>query len=944
MATPNGAPSPSNPSTVPSPITGKRKRTATSQETNSSDVTSHDDPEKEQQELGEIHQLLEDIVVVLQRSVTRERLAYNAKPSQAIHLSRPSDSSFQISHKSAMTILQRPLTLGADDSHSAKRPKLSTSTTPVTVASLVSTKSYNTIDRFLRDMDSSITEAMKDLRGNIDVDSGLRGREPPEATRLKISQIQSVKEELGELILREMTFRPKAFNGVDDGGVAKGDPDERKSSEVQGMESLKKGPNKAALTLYGSAPHPRQLFSSIQQSPSVQNTALLYGTSHAPSIGSVRESALPNGITTTEIVPVHSSNSLSEKKKKVPTLGELMPRPSSLAQLNPPKQSRHTATRSSSVNWYNAAESTPSTRSYRRDNYSTQAMGTGHWLTYNIAPSASKMSSPEAKRKQRDRALSFGESQATLPQETVDAHNQAKDEALFRSAFSSFAPDRDNTGATINVRAKNRVWWERVGESRFYDTMTYVEAEASEEPELPIDTTSEQDVDREVELFEEAVASWVPEELPAELRENEQSTKEPATAQEIDDVLKEISELLETLNSHQRVRNLSLATNARTIAGQNPQLTAMSGTPSSPSSAEFDVYEMLKSQLIVMISLLPPFAVARLDGDKLAALNVSTKIQVEGKAGKGTMEEDDISLKSRQAANPAAYPRSANATSSVPARSNPYSSTPIQQSQRSNYTAQPSVSRQSSTYLPNQQYSNRPVSTSQYYGNANSSVPTQQRAPMTSDRYSYATSQQYGQQGSRSSNSGYANGYRTTTTPGGTYSQQYATPSQGSSASATYSQSQRPSQPGYQQRAMNSQAYGYVAASASAGRSTSPPQPASAYTPQQRSSYVANNPVPNSSRPQVYQAQSSQYGGQSTPAQQTNGSGLDRAASQAAYMTPNEQAALMSRQKAQLAEQQRPSPSRPTSSTPQPANGGYSGQPNGTPTPQANGVSVGQGQ
>lgn len=942
MDTANGLRSPSTLPTNPSPTTGKRKRTAISCEVDGSTSPSqHNNAVNKDQEATVIHRLLEDILVVLERSVAPVEAVLD--PLLHRFHQEPLTGSPQYSHEIFPSIVQRPIALRSDIDLGAKRVKLSEPDSPTTVASQITARAYCTMDQFIEDMDNSISGFIKEMKETADADSGQLGNQ--EHARFKISQAKALKRELGELLLREMTIRPKLFKRDNEGATVKKDPDESNAADTQGTESLKVSSNKAALTLYGSAPNlnPRQLFSSLQQPIANRNSRAFYGKTEWSLHSPLRESALPNGITTTDIVPVHS-HVVRPEKKNASTLGELVPRPLSLAQLNPPKQSRHTATRSSSVNWYNASESTPSTRSYRRDNYSTQSMGTGQWLTYNVAPSASRMSSPEAKRKQRDRALSFGESQAALPQETVDAHNQAKDEALFKSAFSSFAPARDNTGATVNARTKDSVWWERVGESRHHNALTLIEDEIGEDSQSATDGISEQDADLEMKLFEEAVASWVPEELPAELKETEKTAKEPATAQEVDEILKEISELLETLNSYQRVRNLSLATNARTIAGQNPQLTAMSGTPSSPSSAEFDIYEILKSQLAVMVSLLPPFAVARLDGDKLAALNVNTRIQVEGKTSKGTMEEDDISLKARQVANPAAYPRSSNASSSLPARSNPYASTPIQQMQRSsNYTTQSPASKPSSNYLPNQQYSNRPIS-SQYYGNASSSISTQQRAPVSSDRYSYATSQQYGPQGSRTTNGGYANGYRTSTTQSGaSYSQQYTTPSQGSTNSVSYSQSQRPSQPGYQQRAMNSQAYAYTNASAATGRSNSPQQSASAYT-QQRSSYAANNPTPSQPRPAMYQSQSSQYSGQPASSQQVNGTGTEGPSSQQAHMTANEPAAFINRQKANLAEQQRQTPTRHTSSTPQPGNSSCAGQSNGIPTPQPNGVAVGQGE
>lgn len=896
MATTNGVQSPSSIGTTNhSSITGKRKRSDNHEEGDGDLQASQHDDDLLEIKVSQLNGLLQDIVTVLE------------------------------SHDTSPSTLNHPITSTIDHTHSAKKAKLSETSQETTVSTLVAAGAYTTVNQFLADMEIALNEVAGTLKGSPEVKTRTAG-------------VTAFKAELENLLWIEMVMRPKPLASRSSTQVPdfKKEQEEAQTTSNQSGADTLQSTDRTVLTLFGSAPHPRQLFSSLQLPVSGQDVDSLYERSQTPSMSTIREVALPNGISTTTIIPIHSAD-VDPHKKKEQTLGELLPQPPSLAQLNPPRQSKHTATRSSSVNWFNPSDSIPSSRSYRRDNFVTQPLTTGQWLAYNVPPSAAKMASPEAKRKQRDRALSFGESQTALPQETIDAHNQAKEDALFRSAFSSFAPNSDYTGSIVNARAKNRVWWEKYGEPKYQSAIAMTDYEMLDEPEL-VNGETQHDADRELRLFEEAVASWDGEELPSELKESEKGIREPQTTQEIDDILRDISEALETLNSHQRVRNLSLTTSARTTAGQNPQLTATSKSPTSPSADEFDIYEILKSHLALMVSQLPPFALARLDGDKLSALNVSTKIQVPGKVYKGAMEEDEISAKARQASNASVYPVAANATSSIPGRSSLYASTPSQPV-RSSYTAQHPASRQSSSYLPNQQYSSRPITANQYLGNSSSSYANQQRTPMASERYSYTASQQYGQRPSQSSQSSYTNGYRSYSGQnGGSYGQHYSTPTQGTTPS------QRPTQPGYQQRAANSQTFSYN--NASAGKSGSAPQnsTATAYAPQQRSSYAANNPQASQHRPSMYQSQSSQYSSHNSSTPNANGAGSDRSPSQATYMSANDQAALMNRQKAQLAERQSHTPNRQTSGTPQPANGTYVGQTAGTPPPQANGIAAGQGK
>ena len=711
-------------------------------------------------------------------------------------------------------------------------------------------------------------------------------------------------------MLREILARPETISLSKDLKSEQSDEPDAKSSFD--------GSGNNVLTLLGNMGSGRtgQLFTSLRNA----------NTFDEP----LNEAALPNGITATKIVPVHSINN-TEDKKHTPTLGERFPPPAGLLPLPLPKQSRHTATRSSSINWYNPAEAESKSKSSRRDGYTTQPLSTGQWLTYNVAPSSTQIVSPESKRKQRDRALSFGEPQTPISQEAMNAHNQAKEDALFRSVYSSFAPDRDDSGAIVAEQLKNRFWWSKYGEQRYHELLEMRDAGLSE-----AETNGGGDEDGIIEEeIQAAIKSWEPEEKPQEMKMSKiVSLETPETSREADAVLSEISDLLETLDSHQRVRNLTLAANARTMGGQNPQSTTLTETPTSPSSAEFDVYEVLKAQLTLIVSTLPPYLVARLDGNKLGALNITTKIQLESKNQKGTMESDDSAASARSSVRPAAapgIPQTTSAYTNAPTRSSSYippTATPVPRYQQQPGYGSQTVPRQSSNsgYLQNPQYQNRPASYN-YSAGARPTYPPQNQQPPQRAASSSNYVPQYGQQSSQSFGS-YQHGYRGYSGVGQNgssynYNQQYSTPQARPQNSVQPPQAYRGSQTDYQQRAVPPQGYGY--GSAAAAGSASPHQ--------QRSSFSGQGQTAPPQRPTtLYHTHSSQYNPQTPASPLVNGTRSSGSPTQQGHMTADEQAALMARQKAQLAERQ-------GSGTPQPPAGQY-GQQNGTPVPQQNGVTA----
>ena len=275
------------------------------------------------------------------------------------------------------------------------------------------------------------------------------------------------------------------------------------------------------------------------------------------------------------------------------------------------------------------------------------------------------------------------------------------------------------------------------------------------------------------------------------------------------------------------------------------------------------------------------------------------------------MEDDEAVTKTKPISNPAAgYPRTVP-PASVPARTS-YASTPAQQYQRPGY-GQQAVTRppaNPSSYLPNQQYSARPASASQYLGTSRSSYAPRP-ATVSTERYTYTAGQQYNPQ-AQSIAGGYPNGNRSYSNQNTSYYGNQYTPTHPAAA-----QVQRPAQPLYQQRAVDAIAYNYPPGSGKAG---SPPQANTAYTPPQRA-YAGINTTPNQPRPNSYSSNAASYIQNSSTAVNGTGSAL------AAYKSANEQAAFMNRQKAQMEEHRQMSNTPgPSSRTTTPIQNGMQGQ------------------
>lgn len=779
---------------------------------------------------------------------------------------------------------------------------------------------YESAERLVGDVETVSTALLDSAQSRNSLPNGLRHYASSAQDNNLVNRAMAFKQYLNSLVLRGALSASSKIKTED--------PDDENENVMATDNVLadSRG-SKTVLTLYGSAPQPKQLFSSTQQpirinasDPSTKNSSAI------EVLAPLNENSLPPGIATTKIAPYHPPEP-STTKKRTPTIKESFRPHSSLAPLDPPRQSKH-ITRGPTVNWYDPYEAELNGRAshVEKNNYTHSALPTGQWLYYSSSPSPAQISSHDAMRKQRDRALSFGDSKPNVRPEELVEHQHAKDKALFRSAYSSFAPTHDNAAAIIPEDTRRQMWWGKFGQARFkaWLSLQYPEDELGSVDATVESATQQHDL---VDL-EEAVKAYVPEETPKEFMSNVSDNKDEVDEKDVEEILKEISDALETLSSFQRIRNLSLPSTTRSGGSQNPELAGVSGSPTNPSPAEFDIYEMLRTNLSLMVQSLPPYAVAKLNGDQLDDLNISTWIVVDNLNYAGTMEEDDYTAQKKQPASSAvAASTGRTSTPNLSVASRPVNfQTPASGATQFNQRTYASNTRlpQSSGGQPQQYYAPRPPlatpygqsGTPQSYQASRPTPSTSQRPPYPPNQYSHNSNSQYGQgsnlqQFQRPTVNGYGPNYSSqhTTTPSQTPSGQFP---------------QRPTQPGYQQRAQDS------AFNAAAARSASPQKPPPTYSTPPRNSFSNSN---STTQPRYFQQQPPNHPSSQTPAAtpaQSGGSGNPP------QKSPSEQSMLIDRNKAQLAT------SRQSSGTPPPPNGQYAG-PERSMTPgggQLNGTAV----
>jgi hypothetical protein len=804
------------------------------------------------------------------------------------------------------SILDRPIAASTARSASgeadSKRAKRAPSTDAATIADCVQTGAYGSLQALERDVESATAELLAPADGSdapatleeiklqgkaLAFQKVLKGLIEREETRGAQAQAQAHQNKSDAATADEAATHETATHEHEDA------PLQVKQEEVD--DELEPS-SRTVLTLFGTAQGPKQLFSSLQQPRKIAPADGIPSFDASVEVTlPLREAALPQNIQTTEVFAVVDP---AVEKKKVTTIGEVFRAPAHLPQISPPKIARPTTSKGNTITFTQPEPTKPKRKGSQ--SYAHQNLSAGFWLGYGGVDAPKDQTSPTARQKSRQRALSTGEAQQPPSEAILVAVQQAKEDALFRSAYSSFAPTRDDATAIVPEETKNKVWWQRIGEKRFNEVFPIDPQLLDGEALVDGNGTATEEED-----FEAAAKNFVPVEDNLFPDEKDQHDKD------IDEILTEVSELIETLASYQKIRNSSLTTNPRTPVVQNSSLAQLVGSPSTPSSDEIDVYQILKSQLTLMISQLPPYAVAKLNGDQLEELNISRTILFDTKEYKGVMEEDQLSRLAKAPAVAAVPPPTLTRAGSSSQNLFPAGGTQY---------GRPSSSARSVQAAP--AYHSQRSSSIQYQRSP--SGPTQS---FPAGAGSYAASARPGYAATPSHN-------LQTPRPGGQYYQQR--PSQsgsyGGAASSQFYQG-TPQTQGQNRYAPQSTQNGYYPRSAnvapmygtSQARTGSPIKPGAVATPAgygTRTGYV-----PSGGQMASTYYGPSQYGTPQPPVARTGYAGLSSNPQQ--MMMDRQQAQVAAQSQARLAAQTSFGSSRQDSGTPQPPNALY-GAPNGT--------------
>lgn len=386
---------------------------------------------------------------------------------------------------------------------------------------------------------------------------------------------------------------------------------------------------------------------------------------------------------------------------------------------------------------------------FNKQDYKFAKLPTGSWLSYRPSQQG---------RKKAQQSSSNSDFKAALAANNVRQGTDMDEAELFSSAYSSFAPSSDSAYSIVSEDDQSRRWWCQYGEQRLDRLFRPLDKEIPEMNGEPADNDE----------FADVVANFEPEE--------EQNVKPDSAEEETADLLNQISEMIETLSSYQRNRSLD---------------HVVQGKVQKPSSSEVDMFEMLRTQLSILVDSLPPFAVAKLNGDQLQALNISTKILVETPDYAGTGKPDDYILKRQKMAQQATQAASRPSATPQTVRPNYSSVQPNTMgygSQVRGYNA--SVPATSAYGMRTTQNYQTPSATRQAYSQASFQA--------SSGTPGYTANRPTIQQFQRPS---MQNGYNSYGSNTPLQPQQQQSQSQTSAGFA-----QRPSQPGYQQRAQDSAA------------------------------------------------------------------------------------------------------------------------------------------
>ncbi|KAF5979793.1 hypothetical protein FBULB1_5536 [Fusarium bulbicola] len=483
------------------------------------------------------------------------------------------------------SILKRPLPESSDDEQDEHRAKRQKSTDLTTISDKAAANAYEDLDQVANDLVSALQVALKEIKTKPADDE-------KQATNEELrAQISDFKEKAMQLLRREKAYPKTSADPL--------------AIEAKLPPSPQKG--ELVLSLVAYAPQERRLFSSLPISDEAK----------------LRDVPLPQGMSLTHVMP-------TTPHERTQTLGDLFSSPKNLPPLQPPKQPK-TQAKGNVLDFYRPELT--DTSKFRNASYFTTKLTAGCYLDYsNATPSSQTIT------KQRERAQSLAGKRPSTTE--LELHEM---ESLFRGAFSSFAPCKDDSGAVVPSSVAGRMWWQQSGH-RSFQNMIEVEYYGGGDGDEKAEKDESMDIDEKA--IQEAIDNWDESVVDPSLEEA-LGTKRANEEKEVDEILEEVSDMIETLSSYQRIRNLNLP-NSQNRSSSDPVNGDMLATPGpTPSEGEQATYEVLKAQLALIIKTLPPYAVAKLNGDQLEDLLISTKVQVQTDKYKGLMEEDEAGVQAR---------------------------------------------------------------------------------------------------------------------------------------------------------------------------------------------------------------------------------------------------------------------------------------------------------
>ncbi|PHH62063.1 hypothetical protein CDD81_7619 [Ophiocordyceps australis] len=488
------------------------------------------------------------------------------------------------------SILKRPL---ADSSScgepESKRHKLSDASASQSISDKMSAGRYEHMDEMASDIVAAVQEALNEV--NSKPTPG--GNEA--AANTAALRIRQFKQQAIDILKREKSYSKSAATQAPAG--------EATDAPTHGGETV--------VSAAGHAPQERRFF------PSISSTNFNSSAIHLP-YGSSLSSAI-------------SSN----YQEKTQTLGEVFAPARPQPALQPPKQPK-TQAKGNVLDFYHPQLT--DTSKYRTNCYYTTKFLAGHYLNYtNATPTTWQ----EVERRERPDCPAQKEWDVPDPE-------TAKLEALFRGAFSSFAPCKDDTAAVIPANVAGQMWWQRCGQRKFEKVIEYEYFDKAQpgtdvvHGEAEVIEVDEAEIQKAIDEWDDLAVDPSLEEALGDKRESGEK--------EVEDILEEVGDLIQTLSSYQRIRNLTLpnSQNRQSSDPVNGDMLASAGP--QPSEEELATYQMLKAQLALIIKTLPPFAVAKLNGDQLEELLVSTKVQVRTDEYRGVMDEDEAAVQAQMRA------------------------------------------------------------------------------------------------------------------------------------------------------------------------------------------------------------------------------------------------------------------------------------------------------